>query len=558
MTRATRGAADAHSTRGDVLASLDLLALSSDGSRRGRSALRSDSRRPSGGTAAERSATPPDHHRSKRWRPEAHGDRLPNNLEPVVAQPPVWHSEERNVGKRPVDVVVPSSSDRVVRQRTEVKDPSAPRPDSSLSFETQGGQPLNNRFQAQQLSSGGDKSSPDGTRPFDHGVEFSRRCLQGHTPSSSTGVLDYRRGAPLSACPSQVDDWGLRVQAPWGAHLPEPPGLSSRPSAAAGGTRGAPLSVCFSSRPGRGSAVASTSLAAGFDVHGSRDAGAAGGSGDDISLVPARRENGVSLSTSGERGQFPELNAVHSVSGSDSLRVAPRSFRRQYPEPVVADRLESFPVAADSRLPSPPRRLHAGQGHSPDEPRMLSANPMHAAHANPALVRLADDGLRPSLHPAVRRRVASDADDRPRPDQDSWGRDLSSVAGTLSSNPSTGSSGCGVYAVKQSGTRAGPIAPSALSAELSALERKFLGNADEDVGSAFQVAPRISPAAGVRRLAQTREEGASFSDGARPEDGSSGRPSSSSRRGASTSSRSMSNPLASTSCALDASLAEVL
>lgn len=565
VTRATSGAAEGHSSRRDVLASLDLLALSSDGSKRGRPALRSGARRPPGGPTAEHSATLPDYHRSKRRRPEARVGTLPSDREPVVARPPGWDSEERSIGKRPMDAVAPTMSDRVVRRRTEASDPSVPVPDTSPSFETHGGQSLHNRFQPQQLSSGGDMSSPDGTRPFNSPAELGRPYLQGHTPSSSTAVLDYRRRAPLSSQPSEADNWGLLVQASLAAHLPQPPASSPRPSAAAAGAHGAPLSFCFSSRPGRGSALNSTSLAAGFDVPASRDAGIGGGSRDNTPLAAARRERDGSLSASGERGQLGVPDAVHTASGSDSLRVAPRSMRLRYPELGVAGRPESLPVAPITRLPSSSRRLHAGQGHLSDQPRTLSANPMHASHANQGRCRLADDGplaagLCPRTSPCLseRGRGASGAGDRPR-DQDSWGRDLSLVARTLSSNPSTGSSGYGLYAVKQSGLRAGPIAPSALSAELGALERKILGNADEDTGSAFQFAPKMSSsAADARRPSQSRAGGASCSGGAEPEDGSSARASSSSRRGASTSSRSVSNPLASTSCPLDASLAEAL
>lgn len=565
VTRATSHAAEAHSSRRDLLASLDLLALSSDGSKRGRSALRSSARRPPGGPTAEHSATLPDNHRSKRRRPEARVSTLPSGGEPVVTRPPGWLSEERSTGKRPLNVVAPTVSDRVVRQRTEASGPSVPGPDTSPSFETHGGQSLHIRFQPQQVSSGGDMSSSDGTRPFNNDADLGRRYLQGHTPSSSTAVLDYWRGAPFSMQPSQADSWGLPVQASLAARLPLPSASTPRPSAAAPGAHGVPLSFCFSSRPGRGSALASTSLTARVDRPASRDTGADGCSRDDTPLTGGRRERDGSLSTSGELGQVGRRDTVHTASGSDSLRVAPRSLRRRYLEPGAAGRLESFPAALITRLPSPSRHLDTVHGHLSDQPRTPSANPMHTAHANPGFGQLADvvpfaAGIRPRPSPSLseRGRSASGAGDGPL-GQDAWGRDLSPVARTPSSNPSTGSSGHGAYAVKQSGLHASPIAPSALSAELGALERKILGNADEDTVSAFQVTPRMSSAAAdVRRPSQRVARGTSCSGGDEPEDGSSGRPSSSSRRGASTSSRSVSNPLGSTSCPLDASLAEAL
>lgn len=610
VTRATSGAAEAHSSRRDVLASLDLLALSSDGSKRGHPALPPGARRPSGGTTVERTATLPDRHRSKRRRSETRVDALPSQGEPVVAQPPGWNSEERNIGKRPLNAVTPTMSERVVRQRTEASGPSVPGLDASPSFETHDGQSLYNRFQPQQLSSGGEMHSPRATRRCGDDAELGGRYLRGHTPSSSTAVLDYRRRAPLSSQPSQADNWGVPAQASLAANLPQPSASSPRPSAGGHGTRGPPLSFCFSSRPGRGSALASSSAAAGLEVRVTRDAGADAGSRDDSPLAAAALpETGRYLSTSGERGQLGELDAVHTASASDSLRVAPRSLRQGYPEAGDAHRLGSFREAPISRLPSPSHRLLAGRQHLSDQPRTLGAHPVRTAHAYPALGCLADDGPvaagvcpRPSSCVPELGRAASSAGDGPR-DRGSRGRDLSPLARTLSSNPSTGSSGYGVYAVKQSGLRVCPIAPSALSAELGALERKILGNADEDIGSAFQVAPRASAAAagvlrpgdGGRRqpsastpvlngvvrshqgaemrdgasmqhsstgllagIAVDKAGGASCSDGAGPEDDSSGRPSSSSRRGASTSSRSVSNPLASTSCPLDASLAEAL
>lgn len=612
VTRATSGAAEAHGSRGDVLASLDLLALSSDGSKRGRPALPPGARRPSGGTTAERTATLPDRHRSKRRRSETRVDTLPPQGEPVVAQSPGWHSAGRNIGKRPLNAVAPTMSDRVVRQRTEASGPSVPGLDASPSFEMHDGQSLYNRFPPQQLSSGGEMQSPRATRRCDNDAELGGRYLHGHTPSSSTAVLDYRRRAPLFSQPSQADNWGVPAQASLAAHLPQPSASSPRPSAGGGSAHGPPLNLCFSSRPGRGSALASTSAAARLGVRVSRDAGADGGSRDDSPLAAAAvPETGRYLSTSGERGQLGELDAVHTASASDSLRVAPRSLRRGYPEAGVADRLESFPEAPISCLPSSSHHLLVGREHLSDQPRKLRGDPARTAHAHQALGGLAVDGPVvagvcpwPSSCVPELGRAASSAGDGPR-DLGSRGRDLSPLARTLSSNPSTGSSGYGVYAVKQSGLRACPIAPSALSAELGVLERKILGNADEDTGSAFQVAPRASAAAaGVLRpggggkrqpsastpvlngvvrshqgvgmgdgedmqhpctgllagvaVDQTKAGEASCSGGTGPEDDSSGRPSSSSRRGASTSSRSVSNPLASTSCPLDASLAEAL
>lgn len=564
-TRATSGAAEAHSSRKDVLASLDLLALSSDGSKRGRAALRSGARRPpGGGPTAEHSATLPGYHRR---RLEAHVDTLPSDGEPVAARPPGMLSEERRVGKRPMDVIVPGVSDRAVRQRTEASDPPVPGPDTSPSFETQGGQSLRNRSQPQQLSSGGVMSSLDGTRPFSNVAELGRRYLKSHTPSSSTAVLDYRRGAPLSSQPSQADNWLLPVQSSLAAHLPRPLASSPKPSAAAGSAHGAPLSHCFSSRPGRGSVLASTTLAADFDIPVSHDADASGFSRDGTPGAEGRRERDAALSTSRERGQLGQLDGGYAASagGSDSLRVAPRYSRLRHPELDAAGGLECFPVSPSTRLPSSSRRLSSAQGHRSEQPRTPSANPVHIAHANHELGRFAGDGLftdgvcsRPSPCDSERGRDASGAAGGHR-DEDALGGDKSPVARTLSSNPSTGSSSSGVYPVKQGGLRAGPISPSALSAELGALERKILGDADEDTGPAFQVPPRMSSgASSVRRLTQSRAGGVRCPGGAGPEDGSSGRPSSSSGRGASTSSRSVSNPLASTSCPLDASLAEAL
>jgi len=613
-TAGAGGRTEVRSSRKDVLASLDLLALSQDGSKRGRPARRATPLRPAGDSAAAPASRPPpaNYHRSKRPRMAEDVHEGLVDEQPMRAEPSGERSAQRNHAKRRLDDL-PAIPDRVVRQRVEARDVLGVDDGfgASPSYDRRGVPPSAGHAPPPQSSSDGEISSLHGIRLFENDEDVTVRFQQQRrrTPSSST-LLDYRRGAPLADFPRQADDRCSLPPMASAAFLSHQAGVSLGASAAAAAT--APdgsSSPFFSVQSGRGPAPSFALPAAA--TYGAPDFVGHQAANLEDDSPPAYRSRFVEVSADGGERRIPrEPDAAGTASGSDSLRVAPRSMRRRLDDgfgvgdvvpATVARRSDPFDFSNAFR--SGGTRLPPRSGAHVERPSVASwadeAMHLPGEDERPA------DGRRPHPAPSLRAHHDDDAFGGVAGHPLDGGGGGPAPLPSPRSIPSSSSCDLEVKVAPRVSLRVDPIAPSALSAELGVLERKFLGVVDKATGSAFCGTRRARSAAGRRpaTLGQPGQQqsraslampigvarsngvdslGAPVADGKRSlsaglpggtasakagvgdagcsvgigsEAGSSARQSFSSSRHASNSSHSVSNPLASTSCHIDAGLA---
>jgi len=613
-TAGAGGRTEARSSRKDVLASLDLLALSQDGTKRGRPARRATPLRPAGDSAAASAPRPPpaNYHRSKRARmtEEMHGG-LPDE-QPMRAGPSGERSAQRNHAKRR-QVDLPAVPDRVVRQRVQARDVLGVDNgfDASPSYDGRGVPPSPGHAPPPQSSSAGEISSLHGIRLFENDEDVTVRFQQRRrpTPSSST-LLDYRRGAPLADFPRQADDRFSLPPMASAAFSSHQAGASLGASAAAAATtpEGPPSPFC-SVQSGRGPATSfSLPVAATYEAPE-----VAGRQATDLEkdCAPAYRPSFMEAPVGdGERRIPREPDAAGTGSGNDSLRVAPRSMHRRLDDGFGVGDVVPAPIARHSDpFDFPDAFRSEGTPWPPRSGAHVERSPV-ASWADEVMHLPAEDerpagGRRPRPAPFLRAHHEDDASGRVAGHPHDDGRGGPAPLPSPRSIPSSSSCDLEVNVAPRVSLRVDPIAPSALSAELGVLERKFLGVVDEATGSAFCGTRRARSVAGgqletpgqpgqqqlraslatpidVARPHGVGSLGVTVADGERSlsaglpgetasakagvgdagcsvgigfEAGSSARQSFSSSRHASNSSHSVSNPLASTSCHIDAGLA---